>query len=474
MSILGGLSGGLAVAALLGAAACGSESTSPTAERPAPIPRPRPNIIVIMADDLGYGDLSSYGGWIDTPALDTMAAEGIRFTDFHSSGAVCSPTRAGLLTGRYQQRAGLPDVIYANPAWNRHHGLQAEETTIAELLRDEGYATGVVGKWHLGYDESFNPTRHGFDRFHGYVSGNVDYVSHVDGFGVHDWWTGTANRPEEGYVTHVITDHAVRFIEDHATAAQPFFLYVAHEAPHFPYQGPLDPAFRVVGQQIPETREPAQVERAYREMVEEMDRGIGVILDTLKELDIDQRTFVFFLSDNGARPEGSNGPLRGFKASVWEGGHRVPAIAWWPGVIGGGATSDAVTISLDVAATVLDVADVIPPTDRPLDGVSLLPHVLGGATLTARMLFWSYHPVRAVSTELAVRDDGWKLVVDGNGQPGVALYNLTSDQAESVDLAADEPDRVTAMRDALEAWQVEVAADATPQPEPPFSPGMPP
>ena len=473
MGILVRISGHVMGAALLGAAACGSEPTTPTVERPAPIARPRPNIIVVMADDLGYGDLSSYGGWIDTPALDTMAAEGIRFTDFHSSGAVCSPTRAGLLTGRYQQRAGLPDVIYANPAWNRHHGLQAEETTIAEMLQDEGYATGVVGKWHLGYDESFNPTRHGFDRFRGYVSGNIDYMSHVDGFGFHDWWTNGANNPEEGYVTHLVTDHAVRFIEEQTAAEQPFFLYVSHEAPHFPYQGPLDPAFRVVGQQIPETRRPAQVERAYREMVEEMDSGIGVILKTLEKLNIDGRTLVFFLSDNGARPEGSNGPLRGFKASVWEGGHRVPAIAWWPGVIASGATSDAVAISLDVAATVLDVADVIPPSDRTLDGVSLLPHLFGGAPPTTRMLFWSYQPIRAASTELAVRDGGWKLVVDGNGQPGIALYNLTSDQAETVNLATDEPARVATMRDALKAWQADVAANATPQPPPAFSPATP-
>ena len=454
-------------AALLGAAACGSEPTTPTVERPAPIARPRPNIIVVMADDLGYGDLSSYGGWIDTPALDTMAAEGIRFTDFHSSGAVCSPTRAGLLTGRYQQRAGLPDVIYANPAWNRHHGLQAEETTIAEMLQDEGYATGVVGKWHLGYDESFNPTRHGFDRFRGYVSGNIDYMSHVDGFGFHDWWTNGANNPEEGYVTHLVTDHAVRFIEEQTAAEQPFFLYVSHEAPHFPYQGPLDPAFRVVGQQIPETRRPAQVERAYREMVEEMDSGIGVILKTLEKLNIDGRTLVFFLSDNGARPEGSNGPLRGFKASVWEGGHRVPFIVRWPGVVKPKSSCDQLVHQADLLATFAEIFGTKLPKSAGEDSFSLMSLFKGGTgpirehavsasiggTPSVRMGQWKYIPVRG--------SGGWGKGGD-QSQP-IQLYDLADDLGESRNLAAKNPKQVGVMKALLE--KLIVQGRSTPGPK---------
>ena len=307
LAVLRRLAAGAALAASTIVAACGSGTEPAIGDRPAVPARPRPNIVVIMADDLGYGDLSSYDGWIETPALDALAAEGLRLTDFHSSGAVCSPTRAGLLTGRYQQRAGIPNVIYANPDWNRHHGLQPRETTIAERMQAEGYATGIVGKWHLGYRVETNPLRHGFDVFRGYVSGNVDYFSHVDGFGNHDWWDGETNREEPGYVTHLINEHAVAFIEEQAATDAPFFLYVAHEAPHFPYQGPDDAAFRVVGERIPETREPEQVRRAYREMVEEMDTGIGAILDTLRRLGLAERTFVFFLSDNGATPAGSNG-----------------------------------------------------------------------------------------------------------------------------------------------------------------------
>ena len=433
--------------------------------------RPRPNVVVIMADDLGYGDLALYDGWIETPALDAMAAEGLRLTDFHSSGAVCSPTRAGLLTGRYQQRAGIPNVIYANPAWNRHHGLQPEETTVAELLRAEGYATGVVGKWHLGYGGETNPLRHGFETFHGYVSGNVDYFSHVDGFGNHDWWAGETNREEPGYVTHLINDHAVAFIERHAAGDRPFFLYVAHEAPHFPYQGPNDAAFRLVGERIPEQREPARVKRAYREMVEEMDTGIGAIAETLRRLGLAERTFVFFLSDNGATAAGSNGPLRGFKASLWEGGHRVPAVAWWPGAIAAGGTTDAVMTSIDLAATVLDVADVLPPVERPLDGVSLLPHLLGSAAPDDRDLFWAYQQARRPVEQLAMRRGAWKLIVNGPGGPDVALYNLDEDLGETTNLVASEPDRAAAMRTALDAWRADVQAGATAQPAPAFSPG---
>ena len=462
----------LAAVAALAAAACGWEPVPPGDDpHAAPPVRPRPSIVVIMADDLGYGDISAYDGWIETPALDAMAAEGLRFTDFHTSGAVCSPTRAGLLTGRYQQRSGIPNVIYANPAWNRHHGLQPQETTLPELLGAEGYATGLVGKWHLGYTVETNPLRHGFDVFRGYVSGNIDYFSHVDTFGNHDWWDGEIRREETGYATHLINDHAVAFIEERAADGRPFFLQVAHEAPHFPYQGPDDAAFRIVGERIPEVREPAQVRRAYREMVEEMDAGVGAILDALRRLGLAERTFVFFLSDNGATPAGSNGPLRGYKTSLWEGGHRVPALAWWPGAIAAGGTTAATMTSIDLAATVLDVADILLPTDRPLDGVSLLPHLLGGGAPEERPRFWAYHQARRPVEQLAMRQGPWKLIVNGPDGPKVGLYNLDDDPGEATNLAAAQPERTAAMRETLDDWRHAVEEGATVQPAPLFSPG---
>ena len=192
-----------------------------------------------MADDLGYGDVGCYGSRRNqTPQIDALARDGMRFTDFHSSGTVCSPTRAGLLTGRYQQRSGIPAVITA--ANHRDVGLPLEEITFAERLKKAGYGTAMFGKWHLGYERRFNPIHQGFEQFRGYVSGNVDYVSHVDQTGIADWWDGDKLVPEQGYSTELITKHAVEYIEQNRE--RPFCLYVAHEAPHYPYQGPGDKA----------------------------------------------------------------------------------------------------------------------------------------------------------------------------------------------------------------------------------------
>lgn len=416
-----------------------------------------PNIIVIMADDLGYGDISTNGGWIQTPNLDQLASEGMRFTDFHSSGPVCSPTRAGLLTGRYQQRAGLESVIYAVPGRNRHHGLHTEEVTFAELLRDAGYKTAVFGKWHLGYLEKYNPVLHGFDEFRGYVSGNVDYISHVDGAGFFDWWDGDQKKEEEGYVTHLITEHAVRFIEENKD--RPFLLYLPHEAPHYPYQGPNDPPIREVGKNNRENRDPARVKRAYREMVEEMDKGIGRVLETIRQLDLAENTFVFFLSDNGALEYGSNGDLRGYKGSLWEGGHRVPAIGWWPGHIRAGSTTNVTAISIDLMPTMLELANANAPEGHRLDGTSLLPALLWEQELSPRVLYWQYEG------QATVRKGMWKLTDNVKGQEGIALYNLADDPGETKNLAAVYPERVQELKSALEMWRADVEKGATIQPE---------
>jgi arylsulfatase A len=204
-----------------------------------------PNIVLIMADDLGYGDIGCFGNEkIQTPFLDKMATEGLKFTDFHSNGAVCSPTRAALLTGRYQQRSGLEGVIYAKGK-TRATGLDVAELTFADYLKSAGYVTGVVGKWHLGYHIDYNPLYHGFDYFRGYVSGNVDYHSHLDGAGIPDWWHDLEKTKENGYVTDLVTKYSVEFIQKNKD--KPFFLYVAHEAPHFPFQGRKDKADRKLG-----------------------------------------------------------------------------------------------------------------------------------------------------------------------------------------------------------------------------------
>ncbi len=416
----------------------------------------KPNVIVILADDMGYGDAGCYGSpTLKTPHLDRLAAEGMRFTDFHSSGPVCSPTRAGLMTGRYQQRAGIPGVIFADPEQNRHHGLHTSETVLPEILKQAGYATALFGKWHLGYQKQFNPTHHGFERFLGFVSGNVDYITHIDGTGVADWWHEDQLTPEEGYTTHLINRYAVEFIE--ANRDRPFFLYVAHEAVHSPYQAPGDPPVRGVGR--PRIRGAARqdVAHAYHQMMTEMDDGVGAILKTLGRLDLDRETLVFFFSDNGATKHGSNGALRGHKGSLWEGGHRVPAIARWPGRIAPGSVTDATGISLDLMPTILAATGVNAPASYRPDGIDLGPVLFGKAVSRPRRLFWGYRD------QFAVRDGDWKLIVGRDDSPP-QLYNLSDDLGEKIDVAAEQPARVQTMSALLQTWRADIASGATEQP----------
>ncbi len=409
----------------------------------------QPNVVVILADDMGYGDSSVYGGWLETPGLERMAREGMVFTDFHTSGVVCSPTRAGLLTGRYQQRAGLAEVVNADPAVDAHHrGLQPIEVTFAELLGAAGYRTAVFGKWHLGYAPAFNPTRHGFDEFVGFVSGNVDYRSRYDRMGVFDWWVGEEKTADAGYLTDRITDHAVGFLA--ANAHRPFCLYVAHGAVHTPIQDLDSPAQR--GPERAGARDARPRDEIVRGMMQRLDHSVTRILDAVRAEGLAGRTLVLFLSDNGGAVHMRNDPLRGRKGQVWEGGHRVPAIAWWPGTIAKGTRSDALCSSLDVMPTMLGLAGLEPPADRPLDGRSLEPVLRGGEGEPGRRLFWK---------GTAMREERWKLVE----QRGTAqLFDLAEDLGETRDLAAEHPERVAAMRAELEAWRRDVAAGATRQP----------
>ena len=424
-----------------------------------------------MADDLGYGDISAFkGGWISTPNLEQLAKEGMRLTDFHSGGPVCSPTRASLMTGRYQQRAGLEEVVYAARNRNRHHGLHQSEFTIAELAKKAGYRTGIFGKWHLGYRKRYNPTRNGFGRFQGFVSGNIDYFSHRDGIGVHDWWSGDEKIREEGYSTHLITGHAVHFIEENRE--QPFLLYVAHEAPHWPYQGPNDAVIRT-GEGEKARTPPRQtgdidyVRSRYRQMVREMDEGIGQIIETIERHDLAENTLVLFFSDNGPKkPYGSPGDLRGWKGSVFEGGHRVPAVAWWPGRVEAGSQSDELTITLDVLPTVAELIGAELPEGLELDGRSLEPVLLGGDDLPERPLFWQWQG------QQAMREGDWKLVrnafeANSNRErlKETRLYNLAEDPDESNDLTAEHPQRTARMEAALDGWREDVTENATQQPE---------
>ncbi|MFI3305213.1 MAG: sulfatase [Rikenellaceae bacterium] len=419
----------------------------------------QPNIILIMADDLGSGNIGCYGSdYIDTPNIDRLAAEGIKFTDYHTNGSVSSPTRAALMTGRYQQRCGIDMVISA--ANHRHVGVPQEEYTLAEAFKDQGYTTAIFGKWHLGYAEKFNPIHQGFDHFEGYVAGNVDYHSHLDLVNIHDWKHGTEEVREEGYTTDLITAKAVKFIEEHQS--EPFFLYVPHEAPHSPLQGRNSPIQRYEEGATKDTTkvETKSKKELYKEMIEVLDEGVGSIIDRLESLGLAENTIVIFTSDNGATQQGSNAPYRGTKGTFFEGGHRVPFIVWSPGATLAPTapyTYDSTVISMDLLPTLISmVGGELPKSvTQRLDGIDILPHLLKGKALPSRDLYWNNS-----SGWSAMRSGNWKFVKNKDIS---YLFDLSTDVAESKNLAGIESKKAVAMSRALVKWRERVTpAEAAP------------
>jgi len=410
-----------------------------------------PNLLFILADDLGYGDVGCYGcPDIRTPHLDRLAADGVRFTDAYAGGAVCSPTRAAFVTGLYPPRTGLENAIYYQ---QKGTGLPVGEPTLATRLRKAGYATGLVGKWHLGYDDGRRPMQQGFDHFFGLLGGNHHYFTHVDRIGVHDLWRGDKPVTQPGYTTDLLTEDAVAFLRRHRE--EPFFLFLSHAAPHFPWQGP-DDADRLVE---PKHKSWQTGDReTYVAMVERMDHGIGRVLDELQRLGLARRTLVVFTSDNGGHTHSRNAPLRDGKATLWEGGIRVPCIARWPGVIPPGRVSRQVTITMDWTATFLALAGRRgAPAD--LDGIDLTAALKDPEKRTPRTLFWRRvkGPHRLnVREQRAVRDGRWKLLVEPDGS--TMVFDLEEDPAESRDRAGERPDLVRRLRDRLDRWNQRMPA----------------
>ena len=444
----------LAACAVVALAGC---ATKPDAERP-------PNFIVILIDDLGYGDTGAYGSTRNlTPHIDQLAREGLRFTDFHSNGPMCTPTRAALLTGRYQNRLGRD---FESPLGADDKGLPPDQVTIAEALAEAGYVSGAFGKWHLGRFPPYLPTSHGFQEFWGLGSGDGDHHSHIDRSGRKDWWHNDRIEMEKGYSVDLITDHSIAFIEHNKD--QPFFLYVPHLAIHFPWQGPGEEGYRIEGEDyhnltklgyFEEDKDPSG---KVKEMVEAVDGSVGRIVEAIKTNGLAENTLIVFTSDNGGylTYEGgyhnisSNGPLRGQKTEVYEGGIRVPTIAWWPGRIEPGVTDD-LTASFDLFPTFLELAGLGEPTDLKLDGVSLTRLLLAGESVPDRTLFWRMRDRRAV------RQGPWKLVAIGEDAP--ELYNLADDIGESSDLSALRPELAGRLLSDLHAWESEMAPnDAAP------------
>jgi len=418
-----------------------------------------PNVVLVMMDDLGYGDLGSYGAQdVRTPNIDRLAREGVRLTDAYANGAVCTPTRAALISGRYQQRVGLEWLLTVMPE-DRERGLPALGTSLPALLKSNGYATGLVGKWHLGFKPEFGPNAHGFDEFYGFLSGAHSYYTNRAqiagvGAGAPDLFENTTPVEATGYLTDEITRRAVGFITRHADG--PFFLEVAYNAVHWPFQPPdraPTEAERRDGRPLRQTPgdSVAATRRDYVRMLERADQGVGEILAALHQRALTNNTLVIFTNDNGGEWLSRNAPLFHRKGTLWEGGIRVPLIVRWPGELPAGKISRQVAITTDITASILAAAGVRPPASYRPDGIDILPILRGKAPIRERRLFWRW--ARPDRQQRAARVGQWKLLVDG-GQ--LMLFDLGVDPGERTDLAARRPDLVANLKRLVADWEADV------------------
>lgn len=420
-----------------------------------------PNIVLIVADDLGYGDLGCYGNRNNrTPHIDRLATSGLRLTDFHSAGAMCTPTRAAMLTGLYQQRFGKEFEGALSGVRHREIGLPHQAVTIAELLKQQGYATACFGKWHLGYQPPWLPTNQGFDVFRGLGSGDGDHHTHIDRSGHPDWWHNNTVRMEPGYTAKLLTKYSLEFMEAHRE--EPFFLYVPHLAIHFPWQGPDDPPHREAGKSYHDDKwgiipNPKNVKPHTKAMIEALDESVGKILTALRQWNLEQNTLIIFTSDNGGylnygktfQRISSNGILRGQKGSLHEGGHRVPMIINWPGTIPPGI-SKATTHSIDLLPT-LALAAGMKRSQFQTDGCDLSSLWSSDGTWPTRTLFWR------MGKQRAVRSGPWKLYQNGES---TELYHLQDDIEEKHNVVEKQPELVQRLTQELENWEENVDRSA--------------
>jgi arylsulfatase A-like enzyme len=417
----------------------------------------RPNVVLIMSDDMGWADLSSYGATdVRTPNLDRLAREGLRLTDFYANGVTCSPTRAALISGRYQQRYGI-EAPLPNAPRAGDRGLPATGRSLPQLLKNSGYATGLIGKWHLGYAEDKSPNAHGFDYFFGLKSGYHDYYTHDDGEGEPDLWENEKRIEQVGYTTDLVTEHAARFIDEHKN--EPFFLDVAYTAPHWPYQVPGKPSAAPNHARHVMPQDTATSTRSdYVAMVEHLDKRIGELLAVIQRAGIAEDTIVIFTNDNGGEWLSSSTPLFGRKWTVFEGGIRVPAIVRWPKRIPAGSVSDQVGITMDLTASILAVTGATVPADSGLEGIDLFPIWEGRAPELERTFFW--RSGSGAGKQTAVRRGDWKLIVDGTH---TYVFNLRTDLSERNDLARWRQDVAQQLHPLLRDWEVSVDAEASAQ-----------
>ena len=423
---------------------------------------PRPNIVLIIADDLGYGDLGCYGcPDIRTPVIDRLAARGVRFTDFYANAPECSPTRTALMTGRYQQRVGGLECAIGTGNVGRYDdairlaeqhdlGLPTSQTTIVRLLKQAGYTVVGFGKWHLGYEPKFGPLEHGFDHFFGPLGGGVDYYYHCE-------WDGTPMLYEdekpvrrEGYMTDLITEAALGFLE-REQGRKPFLLYLPYTAPHTPLEAPDDKPAKA------RTKENwNQGTRAtYATMVERLDTSIGKILAAIDRKGLAHSTLVIFASDNGGTRTGRNAPFSGTKGGLFEGGIREPCIVRWPGKLPEGKVTDQPAIMMDLSASIVRIAGAAWPKAHPPDGIDILQHLQEDRPTRPRTLFFRQR--RGDRTWRAVRDGALKHLTRRDGeQLKEYLFDLKADPGEKNNLLRARPDEAQRLKGLLIQWEEQV------------------
>jgi arylsulfatase A-like enzyme len=400
---------------------------------------PRPNILFILADDLGYGDLSGYGRPdYKTPILDGMAREGTKFTDAYASAPVCTPTRCAFMTGRYPHRLaiGLQEPLQDG---NRQLGIPPDHPTIASLLKRAGYDTTLIGKWHLGNIAEFGPNRHGFDEFFGINGSSADYFTHYNNGGFPDLYENTERTDQQGYLTDLFTDRAVQYIA--RSHPRPFFMCLQYNAPHWPWEGPNDKALA-----LNRAGTAGGSNDIYAEMVKSMDSGIGKVFDALRKANLERNTLVVFTSDNGGERYSLNWPFQFQKMYLWEGGLRVPAIVKWPGVVPAGKVTNQAAVTMDWSATFLDAGGAKADPAYPFDGQSMLNVCKGTSPAFDRTLFWRLRS----KPQRAARMGKWKFLRDGTEEH---LFDLAADPGEANDLKTRNPETFEKIRAEYTKWE---------------------
>jgi arylsulfatase A-like enzyme len=411
----------------------------------------KPNILFILADDMGWGDLSCYGRPdYRTPNLDRLAAEGMRFTNGYSAAPVCTPTRVGFFTGRYPARlpVGLNEPLTQRSQMGdriRTAGIPPDHPTVSSLIKRQGYDTALIGKWHVGYLPHFSPLKIGFDEFFGNMSGAIDHFTHKDMTGERDFFEGEVPVERVGYVTDLLTDRAVEYVK--RPRRNPFYVSLHYTSPHWPWEGPHDIEIsrKLKGGYAGFTAGGSL--KIYAEMMKNLDAGIGRVLAALRSAGLEKNTLVIFTSDNGGERFSYNWPFRGEKFDVYEGGVRVPAIVRWPGVTRAGSVSDQPVITMDWTATMIAAAGGQPDAGYPLDGEDMSAVLRSKLPVFDRTFYWRTYK------QGGMRSGKWKYVRDGKDE---FLYDLAIDEREQHDFKDAQPAELLRLREMFGRWEAAV------------------